>query len=128
MSPTGGLDERFALLPRKDIQLLVSQIALLPGEPFKEVNLKEVRLVADWAAATIRAWRLGLSYVRYRATPSTINMRPFTAACRICFIVSYAGELYQACACSELSNAITTIPVGGASPSRLSTLPPATTK
>jgi hypothetical protein len=62
------------------------------------------------------------------ATPSTINRRPFTAARRIGLIAAYAGESYQACACSEVSNAMTTIPLGGASPSRLSVLPPRTTK
>ena len=46
----------------------------------------------------------------YSATASTINMRAFTAARRIGLIAAYAGELYQACACSELSNAMTTIP------------------
>src|ERR1700740_1050586 len=64
----------------------------------------------------------------YSATPFTINMRPFTAARRIGLIAAYAGELYQACACSEVSNTMTTIPLGGASPSRLSVLPPRTTK
>src|SRR5215831_12229823 len=56
----------------------------------------------------------------WTAAPSTINMRPFTAARRIGLIAAYAGESYQACACSEVSNAMTTTPLGGASPSRLS--------
>jgi len=55
-------------------------------------------------------------------------MRPLAAPRRIGRIAAYAGDLYQLCACSELENAMTTIPFGGASQSRPSVLPPQTTK
>lgn len=76
----------------------------------------------------VRAARTDQLRTFYLAAPATINMRPFEAPSRIGLIAEYAGELYQACARSELSNAMTTIPLGGAPPSRVSVLPPRTTK